>query len=156
MIIRSTLLATVAILPVLLLGCTSPISGNIADDALSTPAGKVLATDLTATAFNLNSAVKVGALPATDPATGCVNSALAQFGLTAPAGPSFVPENVGPISAGSIVYIRAQQLKAAAGTLSGDLPVPCEALIGKLVVDGIKAGNQIGNIAGQIGLLVVK
>ncbi|HEV2225052.1 MAG TPA: hypothetical protein VGR84_18820 [Candidatus Acidoferrales bacterium] len=125
-----------------LAGCTTPISNN---PIASTPGAQVLGDDLVAAAFNLNSAISIHVLPPDDPAAACINTEVTQLGLGqgAPAAESFVPENKGLISAGAIVYIHAQQIKAQLGGLT-QVPVSCEALVGKLVVDAIQAGNQIG------------
>jgi len=47
------------------------------------------------------------------------------------------------ISAGSVLYIRVQQAKKGTGSVA--LPVDCEALIGKLVIDTAKLGIKVGS-----------
>jgi hypothetical protein len=126
-----------------LTACTAPISKSV-----TLPSDSLLARDIVAAGFNLNSAVTVGALPANDPAVLCVNDVLKQSGLdgSLPAATSFVPKNIAAVSAGSIVYIQAQQLKQV-GSLT--VPVDCEALIGKLNIDGLRAINPARWVIGR-------
>lgn len=134
-----------ALLLVLLAGCATPISKS---SAIPLPAG--VAKDLVAAGWNLDQAVLVGALDATDPAVGCIHGVLAEAGLdtpacvppvapaTAPVCPpapaSFIPENSGAVSAGSIAYIHAQQLKNLVGLA---VPVECDAMVGQFVRLGL-------------------
>lgn len=97
-----------------------------------------LATDLTTTAANLNAAVKSGALPATDPAVTCANDALVKTGLAAPAVPdnSFQVTNAGPVSAGSIAYIKLAMAKAKPPFV---ISPQCLQMLGQFQVDGLNA-----------------
>jgi hypothetical protein len=126
-------------------GCATPISKNA-----PLPLLPGVARDLVATGWNLDQAVAVGALDAADPAVGCIHGVLAEAGLDAPvcvppvapatapvcppAPASFVPENRGAVSAGSIVYIHAQQLRGLARLV---VPMECDALVGQFVRLGL-------------------
>lgn len=130
----------------LLAGCASTpgkISTAGPESALSglpsIVAGKTVADDLAAAGQNLDQAVAIGILPATDPAVLCLGSVNKQVNGTADA-QSFAPENAGAISAGSIAYIIAQQARAAGGI---KLPVECEALVGRLVIDGMRDARKL-------------
>jgi hypothetical protein len=128
-----------------LAGCAAPISKS---GPVPLPAG--VARDLVATGWNLDQAVSVGAILPTDPAVACVHGVLAEAGLDTPAcvppippattpicpapAPSFVPENKGAVSAGSIAYIHAQQLK---GLASVTVPMECDAIVGQFVRLGL-------------------
>jgi hypothetical protein len=163
-------------LAILLAGCvngqpsvTAPISANpVADTAVASapaplsPNGSTIGQDLSAAYSNLDQAMTVGALAATDPAAACVGSVMAQAGIAVPGAPattapSFVPVNDGPASLGAIVYIRAKQAAAAAGGLTAS--PPCLQIVGQFVVDGLKAAanvqSQVGTIT-AIGALIPK
>jgi hypothetical protein len=121
-----------ALLIFLLAACTTPISKS---GPLPLPPG--VARDLVATGWNLDQAVAVGAILPTDPAVGCIHGVLVEAGLDAPAAPapaSFVPENKGAVSAGSIVYIHSQQLKVLGHVA---VPVECDAMVGQFVRLGL-------------------
>jgi hypothetical protein len=97
-----------------------------------------LVSDLQATAYNLDQAVAVGALPAGDPAQACVHDVLQKVGVEGGTPPkSFTPKLTGLASAGSVAYIFAQQAKAlrAAGF---QVDPACEQLVGRIVIDGAK------------------
>lgn len=145
---------TSALLLVLLLAaCQTPISKS--SSGIAVASSSAVGKDLVATGHDLDNAVLVGALPANDPAVGCVHGVLKLAGLDTPpctppvapattpacpaAPPSYVPENAGAISAGAILYIHAQQLK---GTGSIVVPSDCKALIGGLVIDGLAVANK--------------
>lgn len=97
-------------------------------------------TDFQSTAFNLDEAVRVGALQAEDPAPKCLHEAMKQLGLEGDSTPaaSFQPKRDGLLSEGAILYIRAQQLKRLQGT-GVTVPVDCQALIGRLLLDNAAA-----------------
>lgn len=141
---------------ILLVGCQNPapISASpiqdikTAVDAGGTPTiiGTVQQGLLDAE-WNLDQAIVVGALPANDPADACLHQGLTQIGIepnpngqAATPAPSFVPKISDLISAGSVLYIRAQQLKALQGGGGLQVPVACEAVIGRFVLDAGKAG----------------
>lgn len=88
--------------------------------------GTIIENDLTATALNLDQAVAVGALPADDPAPICLHDLLARTGQGQD---TFKPKISGLISAGSVGYIKAQQLKNR-----GDISAACKAVIGDILV----------------------
>ncbi len=106
---------------ILLSGCaiTDPIGAKLSP-------GTVIENDLVATALNLDQAVAVGALSADDPAPICLHDLLARTGQGQD---TFKPQISGLISAGSIGYIKAQQLKNR-----GELSVACKAIIGDILV----------------------
>lgn len=139
-------------------GCSSPqvISNNPLGQL---PGAGTVQTGLVNAAFNLNSAIKIGVLPATDPAAACINQTLTLLGIDPTTGQpvagasTFTPKVTDLISLGSVAYILAQQaLPLANGGLQ--VPAQCEALIGKLVVDAARAQASALNAAGAIGLLV--
>lgn len=125
---------------------TPQISGNPEATALKTIAASnpTAVTDLQDAASNLDQGVIVGALAADDPAPTCVHSILQKAGIEVPAGTvppaSFTPKNSGPASAGAIVYIIAQQAKQRKGGITVD--PSCEALVGRIVIDGVSAANK--------------
>ena len=134
-------LALYALLP-LLAGCTT-ISANPLQDLPKTQLGGVVIQGLQDATFNLDSAVAVGALPKTDPAPGCFHGILTTLGADpanpAPAAASFTPKVSDLISAGSVLYIRAQQLKQAQG--SGiSVPSSCKLLITDFLLDAAAGG----------------
>lgn len=155
-----------AIIGVLALAaCTSPtpISSNpIKDIATSpnnplAPAGATIIQGLQDASFNFDNAVVVGALGKDDPAPGCAHGILQDLGAdvvnsttgsvpVATGGTvsnSFAPKVSDLISFGSVAYIRLQQAKAAAGG-GITVPVSCEAIIGKVVIDGANKASGIG------------
>lgn len=159
-----------ALLPFLMLGaCQQPVTGNIAHDVVSSVSnptapisgspqqaqtlnlGQTFVTDLLSAQFDLNSAVQVGALSATDPAPGCLNDVVAKLGIdpNAPPLPSFVPKDDGVISLASILYIRYQQLQALQG---GGLTISptCQQIVGKILIDSL-AKQVKGLSLGQLG-----
>lgn len=136
----------IAILAVALSGCVSTpgkISSAGPDSAVaalpSIAPGKTVADDLAAAAKNLDQAVALGILPANDPAVACLGTVNKQV-HSGQEVKSFVPDNAGAISAGSIAYILAQQARSAGGIR---LPVECEALVGRLVMDGMRDARQV-------------
>jgi hypothetical protein len=138
-------------------GCAQPVSTNVVRDVASGPGGDVIIRGLQNAAYNLDSAVKIGALPAGDPAPACVHDVLQKLGADCRLDPSaeggtacvvtdpssvFTPRVSDLISAGSVAYIRIQQLKVAAG---GGIKVAtsCEAIIGQLLIDQARAAGQV-------------
>ena len=136
----------------------SSLSANVAQDVLAvqtpapttpiaaaTPAApSVVAsvvTDLESASFNLDSAVGVGALSATDPAPACLHSVLTQLNIGGAPAQSFVPRNDGLVSLAAIAYIRAQQLKTLQSTGLTVSPA-CQAIVGKLVLDNMSLANK--------------
>jgi len=105
----------------MLSGCaiTDPIGAKLSP-------GSVIESDLTATALNLDQAVAVGALPADDPAPACLHDLLSRTGVGQE---TFRPQIAGLISAQSILYIKAQQIKNR-----GELSTACKAIIGDILV----------------------
>jgi hypothetical protein len=102
-------------------------------------------TDLQSAAYNLDNAVLVGALSADDPAPKCIHDVLVKGGIELAPGSvpaqSFAPKNDGVASAGAIAYIIAQQAKAIAKQ-GVQVDVSCEALLGRVVIDGVKSFNK--------------
>lgn len=129
---------------------TSPISTAI---GAIPGAGSALTTDITDAQYNFNQAVAIGALPASDPAPGCLNQAVAIMGIGATPANSFTPRIAGIVSGGSVVYIDAQQLKTLTGGLP-NVPSNCLQLIGQIVVDVNQAAGKtvIGALPGVLGL----
>jgi hypothetical protein len=135
--------------------CQSPgtISAGLPQDIAaavpeSGPAGikGTVTQGLVDTAWNLDEAIAVGALDRNDPAPGCLDAVLGDLGIGKSAGlplPSFTPKVSDLISGGSVLYIRAQQAKRLAGG-GIELQIPCQALVGKLVIDAAKAGINAG------------
>lgn len=98
-------------------------------------------------AYNLDKAISIGVLKPDDPAALCVHGVLQQLKLEtapgtsdAPPVQSFVPKVTDLLSAGSVLYIREQQLATALPALVPTLPDACDALVGKLVLRSIRAG----------------
>jgi hypothetical protein len=115
----------------------APISGNIVQDVNSILTQQIrtqVVQDAKDAESNLTQAMTVGALPANDPALGCVQQANALLGVDNPA-PSFTPAISGLESFASAAYIRAQQVKSISGSLQ--LPPGCEAIIGRMNLDAI-------------------
>ena len=115
--------------------CTQAISNS----PVSLDSASVLGKDLAAAKFNLDQAIAVGALPADDPAAGCVTAVLADLGLDKEA-VSFEPQREGVVSVGAIIYIRVAQAKAFKDSFK--LPSDCDAVVGRLVIDSVKAGSR--------------
>lgn len=115
-----------AALVMLAAGCTT-LGGN---PLLADP---VVKNDLASATSNVNNAVKLGLLPADDPAVTCLNAVAAK----AAADVSFTPEVNGLISAGSVAYIAAQLAKKGV-----NIDPACEALVGRVVIDGTKAAAK--------------
>ncbi len=125
------------------------LSGNPAADITTTAAktdlGKVVVQGLLDATYDLDQAVAVGALPKSDPAPGCFHAVLTQLGLDpanpAPAGSSFTPKISDLISLGSVLYVRAQQLKGAQG---GGIQVPadCKLLVAQFMLDAAAYGAK--------------
>lgn len=129
---------------VALSGCEAP--QPISSAPLGLPADSLVATGLKNAAFNLDQAIAIGVLRKDDPAAACVHGVLKDAGLdgdgTAPAVQSFQPRVTDLVSAGSVAYIDAQRLKAVSGML-GTIPGGCEALVGRIMIDGLKAGARV-------------
>lgn len=93
--------------------------------------------------YNLDSAVTIGVLPATDPGKACLDSVAGQ--LNAPGAASFTPRVSDLVSAGSVGYIYLQQLKAlTSGDPLTNLPPGCVQLVGQIVIDGVTQLNKVG------------
>lgn len=159
-------IVTICGLAVLLAACAAPtpISSNVLKDvtqAAGNPAAPLTGTiikGLQDSSFNLDNAMTVLALPPSDPAAACVHGVLQQVGAdvtntltdevpVAVSGTStsnqFTPKISDLLSAGSVAYIRFQQGKAAIGN-GITVPVGCEALLGKIVIDGANKAAQTG------------
>lgn len=134
---------------------TGPISTTPAAGALPIPiTNPAIVSDLEAAAKNLDQAVAIGALAKDDPAPACLHDAMQKAGIELPPGTapaqSFEPVNDGVISLGSILYIRAQQLKAAAGQ-GVKISQTCLALIGQIHLDALMATAKVGGAALGLG-----
>lgn len=135
-----------------------PVSADLKQDIVQAVAGQsagqgFVATDLQSAAFNLDEAVRVGALAANDPAPACLHGALKQLGLEGDQAKaeSFVPRRDGLVSEGAVLYVRAQQLKKLQGA-GVTVPVGCEALIGRIVLDNAAAVVKAQPGGGLLGL----
>lgn len=161
------------ILPLLALGACAdknpgPISANPVQDVNAHLAqvapgaamvGGTIQQGLLDAEWNLDQAILVGALPKNDPADSCLHGALTQLGIepntdgtAPPPAPSFTPRESDLISRGSVLYIRAQQAKALAGGGGLTVPVGCEAIIGRIMLDAAKQGGNLvpgGSIINQ-------
>ena len=137
-----------------LVACSTPqpVSTSPAQDVLTAtaPLGTTIQQGLLDAEWNLDQAIAIGVLPANDPADACLHQGLTAMGLepSTPGGPaptpaSFVPKESDLVSIGSVLYIRAQQAKAlgVGGTVT--LPPGCDAIIGRLVVQGAAAAKSI-------------
>lgn len=142
-----TLLLNAAVVATALLsGCASP---PVISSAPATPIEKIIqgsptiTTGLQNAAWNLDQAVAIGALKKDDPAPVCIHGILQQAGLEPIAGQtpaaSFTPKVSDLISGGSVLYIVAQQAKAAKAQ-NFSQPVACDAVIGMFVRDAVTAG----------------
>jgi len=148
-----TLAAVVA-----LAGCTNPQpitnqpGSALLNTAENTPAGKVFIQDALDTGYNLNQAVTIGVLPATDLVVGCVNDELTKLGfdpatgapLPGPAVKSFVPKIGGVGSFASVAYIDIHQFQQAGGLSIPDPSPACLAVIGWIHFQALKAAAQGG------------
>lgn len=122
------------------------ISGGIVKDGPS----DLVVRGLIDASWNLNEAVRVGALLPDDPAPACLKSTLRDLGVDpdAPAAeplPSFAPRVNGPISGASVLYIRARQLERATAEPDFKLSFECKALVGQIVIDAGRAARRIGS-----------
>jgi hypothetical protein len=139
----------IVLLALLASACASTpnlISGTPAAGSFAVPiTNQTIVTDLQSAAYNLDNAVTVGALAADDPAPVCLHDVLRKAGIEIPAGAvapkTFVPKHDGVASAGAIAYILAQQAKTIARQGVAVDP-SCEALVGRIVIDGVKTVNK--------------
>lgn len=117
----------------------------------ASPAGGIsitnqtVVTDLKSASFNLDQAVAIGVLDANDPAPYCLHDVLKRAGIELAPGvqppKSFTPKYDGIASAGAVAYIEAQKLKRLAGQ-GVQVDASCEALVGRIVIDGMKAARK--------------
>lgn len=135
------------VLSLALTACASTpglISGN--DQSPVKITNPTIVTDLQSATYNLDQAVAVGALTADDPAPKCLHDVLVKAGIEVPAGAppvkSFVPKYDGAASAGAVAYILAQQAKATLGK-GITVDVSCEALLGRVVIDGANNAAKV-------------
>ena len=126
------------VLALMLAGCATPISGNIVRDVSAVAILPIVAEGLKEAAANFDGAVAVGALPADDPAPGCVHGILADLGLEGPVAPFFTPHVTTPLGAASVLYIRAHQMQSGPPSV----PASCKELIGGLMNDLAKAAAE--------------
>ena len=89
-------------------------------------------------AWNLDQAIGIGVLPASDPAAACLHATIATMGLdaTVPTA-TFRPRVTDLISAGSVAYILARQAQVPVVVSPG-----CKALIGQIVLDAGQMGAR--------------
>ena len=94
---------------------------------------------LTDAKWNLDQAIAIGVLPASDPADACLGGVLTQLGVGGATPKSFTPRESDLISTGSVLYIQIQQAKQLR---AGGLAVPpgCQGLIGMFVIDAASVG----------------
>lgn len=137
---KSSLLVLSFILPCLL-SCTAPIVKG--GTGLTIKAESTVGKDLLASKRNFDNAVKIGVLPADNFAVSCLNDVIKDVGLdaTQDTSESFVPENAGAISAGTILYIQSQQLS---GFNVDNIATDCKAVVGDLVIKGLALANKVG------------
>lgn len=143
-------LITIAIVGAALAGCAGPL--QISSDPAPKVTNPTIVTDLQSAAFDLDSAVTVGALTADDPAPKCLHDVLQKAGIEvapgAPVAQSFTPKIDGAASAGAVAYILAQQAKKLSGGITVD--VSCEALLGRVVIDGVNTTAKALPVPGLI------
>src|SRR5271170_174937 len=122
-----------------------PISANPAQsttNVIAQVAPQAVATvqqGLTDAQWNLQQAVTIGVLPASDPALACVNGVVTQLGVGSTAA-SFTPRETDLISTGAVLYIQIQQAKQLAGGQALLVPAGCQQLIGMFVIDASSLG----------------
>ena len=167
-IVRARYLAPVAACA-FLAACANPapISVNpiqsgvnvIAQAGGSTTTGlaDTVTTGITNADYNLGQAMQLGILPATDPAKACLDSVSTQLGIGGTAPASFTPKVSDLISAGSVGYIYAQQVKQLLANGGSGLAVSatCQQLVGQIVIDSATQLNKaaIGAIPGVTAIL---
>jgi hypothetical protein len=142
-----------------LAGCATPppISANpvqTVENAVSSALPGLLpsiATDFQDAKFNLDSAITIGILLPSDPVDACLTSVLTMAGMLsptagAPTTPSFTPKVTAPISlsAGSVLYILAQQAKKLAGNGSSLVPASCQQIAGSLLINAVNRPLNMG------------
>ena len=118
-------------------GCSSIAPKAEAADVLGLIQSRIdarLSEVFTEMSKNLHLAIDAGELPATDPAVPCVDSILADLGLKQGSGPSYTTDNIGGRSA--VLYIRLQNIQKS----KPEVQAACNAIIGKLMIDGVKNG----------------
>jgi hypothetical protein len=147
-------ISAISLAALALAGCAGPM--QISSDPIPKLSNQTIVTDLQSAAYDLDSAVTVGALAADDPAPQCLHSVLQKMGIETPAGAApaatFVPKVDGAASAGAVAYILAQQAKKLAnGGVQVD--VSCEALLGRVVIDGAKLTAKALPIPGVLKAL---
>lgn len=142
---KRIIFAIIAAVALLAGGCVSTpnlISGTIAGGLPIPITNQTIVTDLQSAAYNLDNAVAVGALAANDPAPKCIHDVLVRAGIEllpgAAQAKTFVPKKDGVASAGAIAYIITQQAKQIAKT-GITVDPSCEALLGRVVIDGATA-----------------
>ena len=127
----------------------SACSGPITNVPVAVDPASVVGKDLVAAKSNLQKAVEIGVLKPGDAALSCLSGVVHDLGLDGETVVlSFDPENAGLVSAGSILYIRAQQLKDAAQSFQ--LPAECEAVVGKFVIDAARVGRKTLPLGGLL------
>ena len=141
-------------------GCTTPppISSNPVQGAANVllPKTGPVVIGLQNAAWNLDQAIAIKVLPATDPADACLHSALQTIGADVGQAPipssQFTPRVTDLISAGSVAYILAQQAKQLAGNAGSLIPASCEQLVGHFVLAGVNAPANavISGLAAQL------
>lgn len=94
----------------------------------------VVKADLASASANFEQAVKLGLLAETDPGVTCMRAVVAKTAADV----SFAPQVDGLISAGSVAYIAAQ-----VGKKGITIDPQCEALVGRVTIDGAKAVRKV-------------
>lgn len=137
-----------------LAGCATP--PQISASPMPAITNPTIVTDLQSAAYDLDNAVLVGALAANDPAPKCLHDVMQKAGIETPPGAaaaaSFTPKVDGAASAGAVAYILAQQAKKLA---NGGVTVDpdCEALLGRVVIDGVNTTVKALPIPGAVKAL---
>lgn len=126
-------------------GCTSISSDlkvDIVAEAQSRSVSNAVAQGLVDASWNLNEAVRVGALLPDDAGPKCLNRIVADLGLLAdsPERPSFKPRVNGPISGAAVVYIRAKQ---ALREKAQDVSFECKALVGEIMIAAVRRADDL-------------
>lgn len=96
--------------------------------------GSIIQNDLTAARDNIKLAIARGELAPNDPALPCLESVV---GMVQPQeGPSYSVNGI--ISGASVAYVKVNGLQK----LSPALQMGCQALVGKFLIDGVRAGRS--------------
>ena len=122
------------------LGACAPLNTPITATGTTATSTSSFQSGLADADYNLQGAIGIGALPKTDPLAACIHPLIPPAPVAGAAPPaSFTPRTGNLEADASILYIRAQQAKAAAGVAVANLS-NCDALIGAFVRTTVTAG----------------